>query len=368
MKNLFLSHLKNRFNMKNIRFILILSTLIAVFNSCSTDVELYADYKDTAIVYAMLDPRADTNYIKITRAFSGTNDNPIDASELVMIADSCNYPGKLDARIIELKKTPGSPYTPTGRVIELDTITIHGKEDGVFYANDQLFYYTTERFNTGTAQSRYQYRLVVLKPRGDSLIAQTNIVGNKEFQLVTDEVYFKRQTTSKVKEILFRPDEEASIYEVTMQFNYHEQKVGQEMTMKNVSYSYGTKASWEFHLATGNLYSLEYPMNWLFDALEKAIGGDTIVNPNNPNVTRYIDDFVITISAGGDEFNIYYQANQTQMQNPTSLVYVYNDIEGGYGLFSSRTTLQKVVKISANTERDLFGMFSWGFKEYSFIK
>ena len=109
-------------------------------------------------------------------------------------------------------------------------------------------------------------------------------------------------------------------------------------------------------------------MNWLFDALGKAIGGDTVINPNHPDVVRYIGDFVITISAGGKEFNIYYQANQAQMQSPTSLVYVYNDIEGGYGLFSSRTMLQKVVRISANTERDLFSSLSWGFKEQSFTK
>lgn len=354
--------------MRNFRSILILSTLIAVFNSCSTDVDLYADYKDIAIVYAMLDARADTNYVKITRAFSGTNDDPIDASELVYIADSCNYPGKLDARIIELKKTPGSAYEPTGRVIELDTITLHGKEEGVFYANDQLFYYTTEPFKTGTARNRYQYRLVVIKPGGDSLTAQTNIVGNEEFKIVTDEMYFQKEPTNKVKEILFRPDEAGSIYEVTMQFNYSEQKVGQELKQKNVSYSYGTKASWEYHLTAGNHYSLEYPMNWLFDALKQAIGGDTIVNPNHPNVVRYIDDFVIIISVGGKEFNIYYQANQAQMQSPISLGYAYNDIEGGYGLFSSRTTIQKVVKISANTERDLYGSFSWGFKEQSFTK
>ena len=354
--------------MKNVRFILILSTLITVFNSCSTNVDLYADYKDIAIVYAMLDARADTNYIKITRAFSGTNDNPIDASELVYIADSCNYPGKLDARIIELKKTPGSAYEPTGRVIELDTITLHGKEEGVFYANDQLFYYTTEPFKTGTARNRYQYRLVVIKPGGDSLTAETSIVGNEEFKIMTDEMYFKKEPTNKVKEILFKPDEAASIYEVTMQFNYREQKVGQEMKQKNVSYSYGTKSSWEFDLAAGNLYSLEYPMNWLFDALGKAIGGDTIVNSNHPDVVRYIDDFVITISAGGKEFNIYYQANQAQMESLMSLVYIYNPIEGGYGPFSSRTTIQKVVRISANTERELYGTFSWGFKEHSFIK
>ena len=355
--------------MKNVRFILILSTLIAVFNSCSTDVDLYADYKDIAIVYAVLDARADTNYIKITRAFSGTNDNPIyNANEVALIADSSNYPGKLDARIIELKKSSGSDYAPTGRVMELDTITLHNKEEGLFYAPDQLFYYTTEKFKTGTISTRYQYRLVVVKPDGDSVSAQTSIVGNEEFEILTTDVNFKKEPSGITKAILFRPDAAASLYEVTMQFNYSEQKVGHEMEHKNVSHSFGTKASWEYSNAAGNLYSQSYPINWLFTALEKAIGGDTIVNPNHPNVVRYIDDFVIIISAGGKELGTYYQANQAQMETPTSLVYIYNPIEGGYGLFSSRTTIQKVVRISANTERELFGTFSWGFKEHSFIK
>ena len=91
--------------MRNIRFIPFLCMLIVVFGSCTTDVDLYADYKDVPIIYAMLNPRADTNYIKITRAFCGTNDNPINANEIAQIYDSSNYSGKLDARIIEMKNT-----------------------------------------------------------------------------------------------------------------------------------------------------------------------------------------------------------------------------------------------------------------------
>ena len=64
-----------------------------VFNSCSTKVDLYAEYKDIPIVYAMLNPKSDTNYIKITRAFCGTNDHFINANDMALIADSSNYPG-----------------------------------------------------------------------------------------------------------------------------------------------------------------------------------------------------------------------------------------------------------------------------------
>ena len=108
---------------------------------------------------------------------------------------------------------------------------------------------------------------------------------------------------------------------------------------------------------------MEYSVNWLFNALANAIGGDTIYDTNHPNVVRYIDDFVISISAAGDDLAYYYIANQSQMNSPMSLVTVYSNINGGYGLFSSRTQIEKVAKLSANTKRELFDMSSWGFIE-----
>ena len=122
--------------MKTRLFFFSLLTVLAIFSACSTDVDIYADYKDVPIVYGLLDYRADTNFIKITRAFCGTNDDPINAHEVALIADSSNYPGKLDARLVELKSTIGSQYEPTGREFVLDTMTIHDKEEGTFYSPD----------------------------------------------------------------------------------------------------------------------------------------------------------------------------------------------------------------------------------------
>ena len=364
-KTLLLPYQTNCFNMKNIRFILIISLFITIFDSCSTDVDLYAEYKDVPIVYAMLNPKSDTNYVKITRAFCGTNDNFINANNVALIADSSNYPGKLDVRIVELKKAHGDLYEATGRVIVLDTITLHDKEEGTFYSPDQTFYYTTEPFNTGMDGGKYKYRLIVVKPNGDSLTAQTNMVGNGEFAIMTSGVSFQMAETEQVRKIMFRADDFASLYEVSMQFNYREQKPGQGMKKKSVSRTFGTRTIKEFTKLEGseNSYYLEYSANWLFNALSNAISGDTITNPNHPNVVRYIDDFVISISAAGDELTYYYIANLAQASSPMTLFTNYTNIKGGYGLFSSRTQIERTVSLSANTIRELFGMTSWGFKE-----
>ena len=351
--------------MKTYYFIPIFTLFIAVFTSCSTDVDLYAEYKDVPIIYAMLDSRADTNYVKITRAFCGTNDNLIDANEVALITDSSNYLEKLDVRFVELKSTNGNSYEPTGRVLILDTLTIHNKEEGVFYAPDQMLYYTAEHLNTGTGGNKYGYQLIAVKPDGDTVTAKTIMVGNEEFSIETGGVNFQQDHSEILAKIVFRADGEAPIYDIRMQFNYLEQHEGQEMKSKNISRSFGTKpiSYYEKVPKTENSYFQEYSVNWLFNTLEDAIGGDTVVDANHPNVVRYIDDFVISISAGGDELNYYYLANQAQINSPVSLITPYTNIEGGYGLFSSRTTIKKVVRLSSSCKRDLFSVSAWGFKE-----
>lgn len=351
--------------MKTSYFILGFIIFTFIFSSCTTDVDLYADYKDEGIIYAMLNPHADTNYVKITRAFCGTNDNLINANEVALISDSSNYPGKLDARIFELSSSHNGPYEPTGREIVLDTITLHDKEEGIFYSPDQRFYYTTEPFHTGTGGNRYKYRLRVIKPDGDSLTAVTSIVGNQEFAILTGNVSFRHTPSNATGKLMFRADGDASLYEVSIQFNYREQKAGQGMRRKKVSRSFGTRTLAEFIKLEGSndCYYLEYSVNWLFNALSVAIGGDTIHDVNHPDVVRYIDNFVISISAAGDDLTYYYLAHEAQANSPMSLITTYTNIEGGYGLFSSRAKIEKVASFTANTKRELFGMTSWGFRE-----
>ena len=128
------------------KIVFIVSVALCCLCSCSTKVDLYIGFTDTTIVYGVLDAAKDTNMIKITRAFAGSNEDSFDVYQVVQLADSLNYPGKLDARLIECKCTQGNTYAPTGRAIVLDTITIHNKEEGMFYAPDQRMYFTTERF------------------------------------------------------------------------------------------------------------------------------------------------------------------------------------------------------------------------------
>lgn len=352
--------------MKIVRFISVLFIFIGAFNSCSTDVDMYADYKDTSVIYAMLNSKADTNFVKITRAFCGTNDNPVNANEAALVYDSSNYEGKLDARLVEYESTYGNHFEPTHRELILDTLTIHNKEPGVFYSPDQIVYYTAEPLRNGDSRHKIRYKFVAVKPDGDTVTALTTMVGSEDFAIISGSASFQIAHTEAMGKIVFRSDGVASVYEIIMRFNYREQHNGQEMEYKSVSRSFGTKpiSSYPKVEFTDNVYYEEYSLNWLFYALANAIGNDTVVNSNHPNVVRYADDFVVTISAAGDELYYYYLANEG-LENSFggSLFTAYSNIDGGYGLFSSRTTVEKTPSLSATAQRDLYGKESWGFKQ-----
>lgn len=338
----------------------ILLLALVILASCSTDVDLYADYKEVPVVFGLLNVNADTNYIKITKAFCSDNDHPINANEIALIYDSSNYAYKLDACLMELKSVQGQPFSATGRCILLDTLTIHNKKPGAFYSPHQLLYYTDEPLNTNNDYEKYRYRLRIVNSNNDTVTAETGVVsGNVHVANVT--LSFQSKPSDRVSSLIFKSTEEAFLYEIGMKFKYRESHDNGAVEIKEVSWSYGMKPLGAFEQVIGDNYRMYYSVNALFSALESAIGNDTVWDVNHPHVVRYADDFVISISAAGEDFNDYYQYTLATQQAPT-LSTEYSNIDGGWGLFSSRIVVERTVALSADTYFDLFQK-PWGFRE-----
>ena len=347
--------------MKKLFLSLSLLVGLAFFNACTTDVELYSEYKDIPVIYGLLDASQDTNYIRINRAFSSSNDHPINATEVALIADSCNYPGKLKAYIAEYIQGYGGHYQPTGVTLELDTITIHHKEDGIFYAPNQKVYWTNKPLNVSANGTKYKYRLVVQKGN-DTITSETDVVGGQGFKILTSYLGFMSEEVDNSSTIKFTSADNAVFYDVKMVFYYKESVNGGPLTDKQVEYSFGTKTLDELGKENDRTYYVSYGVNTLFNLLEDAIGGDTVINQNQPNVFRYFDKekpMKIFLSAGGSELYNYIQVNSQTGYSQT--IPDYTNINGGYGVFSSRINLVREVGISGRAQADLYGKLSWGF-------
>ena len=324
---------------------------VALFASCSTEVELYSDYEEVPIVYGLLDARADTNFVKITRAFYVKGD----AHQMALNPDSSNYPGKLDARLVEYCNGDSI------REIILDTITVHNKEQGIFYAPSQKLYYITEPLSKNGTTGKYSYMLKVAFP--DRLLtAKADLVGNDGFCVQSLAVNFSKEYFGTIpREFLFRPAINANFYEVNMTFTFKEQRTPEgDSVPRTMRWYIGRLNEYELsHNMDFNCYKFYYRPETFYAKLGDFIGGDTAI----VGLRRFIGDYPVEviITAGGDKLGQYIHNNNSSLGFPQG-DNAFSLIDGGYGVFSSRMTVRQAVKLGGETVPDLVAMRNWGFK------
>ena len=323
---------------------------LALLSACSTDVDLYADYKEVPVIYALLDAHADTNFIKITRLMSVEGD----AFQVAANPDSSNYPGKLDVRMVE--------YCNGDSIREMvfDTITIRNKQPGTFYAPSQKLYYTTEPLSLNSKAKRYSYQLTAVLPH-QTIVTEAKLVGNSSFDVQSHGVNFSKEYFGTRRPFLFHPAFNAGFYQVSMAFTFLEQRTPHSDSVPRTMY--WDLGYWdEYDLSThmdGDCYVFYYRPEPFYEMLRDFIGGDTAI----AGLNRYITDYPveITIAAGGEKLQQYIYFNDlangfTPGDNEFTL------IDGGYGVFSSRMTVKRKVRLAGNTVPELLEKHNWGFK------
>ncbi len=309
--------------------------LFAMFSSCSTDVDIYADYEDISIVYGLMDSSDDTTFLKITKAFMG----PGNALVIATNPDSSNYNIKLDVRM------KGIQNGVEKQNIVFDTITITNKQagDSVFYFPEQMVYYCTETLN-----SDYEYNLTIAKPDGD-LSSTTAVVEN--FFISKPNRYINFMSD---KDIEWTSAENGKRYETSLVFNYTELLPGETDTLhKSISWQLGMRKS--INQDGGEEMYIGYSGDVFYSTLENEL--EPILN-----VKRWTGPVDVIIACASQEFDTYLEVNDGT-DNLLSEVPVFTNINGGFGLFASRKTITKAVDLSVQSELKLITQYpELGFK------
>lgn len=318
--------------------------------SCSTDVDLFAEYKEMPVIYGLLDANADTNFVKITRAFYVQGD----AYQSALNPDSSNYAGKLDVRLVEYCNGDSL------REIVLDTITLHNKQQGTFYHPDQKMYYTTDSLGSNGLGKNYSYKLKVVLP--DRVVtAKADLVGSRSFGAQSLAVNFSKEYFGIPRKFLFNPAVNGTFYDISMAFTFLEQRTPDgDSVPRTVSWNIGRFTIDYFYLnSDGDCYVFSYFPETFYAQLKEFLGADTAVG----GLTRFIGDYPveITIAAGGEKLRQYVYNNDVSNgfipgDNEFSL------IDGGYGVFSSRMTARQNVRLGGETVPELVDHINWGFK------
>lgn len=321
--------------MRSIVHIFAVLVILHMF-SCSTEVDNYADYKDITVVYGLLDSKADTNFIKITKAFLG----PGNALLIAQNPDSSQYTGKLNVKLLGVKNGGSLPE------ITLDTITIQNKlaGDSIFYFPQQKLYYTTAAIDP---EATYTLRIL----RGDKVVeAQTKVVKDFAIMEPVNRVNFASTVASAVK---WKAAPNARRHEAVMVFNFMELWPGSADTVhKTMTWNLGTVTSKN----TNGSETLEiaYQGDEFFTRLAAVIDQDA------PNVKRYTGKVDIYISAGGDDLTTYIEVNAPS-NSIIQEVPQFTNIENGIGIFSSRSTVKRTYSMTVQSETKLVEAYPWGF-------
>ena len=138
--------------------------------SCNTKVDVFSEGEETTVVYAMLDPSADTNFIKITKSIIGN------IYEVGQDYSQSNY--EYGEIAVELKRLKNN------KPVSLDTIWkwIPYNPESPFYSGcRQMYYYTTEKLKEGE-----EYGLYIT--RQDGTVVSSKAMTVKAFTITSPTV------------------------------------------------------------------------------------------------------------------------------------------------------------------------------------
>lgn len=337
--------------MKTFTITTIMLGVLFFLGGCSTEVDMYADYKDITIVYGVADYTDDTTWIKVTKAFSG----PGNALLIAQNADSSNYPYKLNVQLTGTKS--GGDVLPS---IVLDTITIHNKnlteyfigDDGdtvvlnPFYSPDQLMYYTTEPLDAD-----YTYQLTI-DNNGELIQGETPMIDHFTVSKPSNRITFPTNPGIADPKVEWDSEKNAKRYEVSLTFNYKEMAPGtQDTVYKSIDWFLGTRKSKT--LAGGESMEISYSGANFFVLLQNQL--EPI-----PNVKRWAGLVDVHIAAGSQVLETFLEINGST-GSLLEEVPAYSNMDGAIGIFASRHNAIKSLQLSSATETELVTQYDFGF-------
>lgn len=309
---------------------LFLLTAAAALAGCSTELEINAPYKESTVVYGLLNMRDSIHFVKINKAFLGEGDALVYAT----IPDSNEYHGEdiTLARVVRYQNGNAVDEFPLR-----DTI-LEDREPGTFYSPRQKLYYFRENNTYNLPQSNVlvyldqnsEYELQ-LEVKGTRLTARTNIVNDFSIRSVDQNLGTEMRFVSPTGDyidpsIVCNSGVDGKRYNLAYRFHYQEIR-GTDTVAKSVTSGIGSM------VASGPNEELSMMMEAepFYSGLANAI-------PNDPTVDkRRFTGLELMYTVANDDFHTF-----LSLSEPVSGIVEdrpsWSNIDGGYGIFASRYT------------------------------
>lgn len=292
--------------------------------SCSTDIDLLDDYKETAIVYGLINQADTVQYIRINKAFLGEGNALIMAQQF----DSINYANSLDVKIEEYYNGGLTNTYPLQR----DSTMF--KQPGDFYAPKQILYRTLpgQTFVYGKT-----YKLIVKNnATGNVTTGETGLVDGTGLSINYPLTSIGFNPNPANPNLVVTPKwtstSNGRIYSAAFRIHYSETDLNNVTTTKMLEWNLGTSKS--STIFGGENMSFDVKPDDFYRFIANNVADDG--NIASRTATRI--DFVVYV--GSDDLSTYIDVN-----GPSNSVVqdrpVYTNISNGLGIFSTRYRKEK---------------------------
>lgn len=325
--------------------------LCAILSSCDSDVELEAPYKNTPIIFGVLDFTADTQFVRINKAYLGSGN----ADEYAQVRDSVEYkPEEVEAW---LYKKNGSNTVDS---IQLERIVKPSRDPGVFFNTDIAFYYTDqtlftpseiEQIQSTSQNANWRYEMVA-HIKGDTYRAETNFPDCRDADLSRPpspptRVAFYNNDNFQNVQAKFTKRANTARYQGQIRFNFdYLREDGSAVTGEHIDFQLGVidnqGANNETEEATFSFNS----ENWFTFVGEKVKAIPGIRKVQMANL-----EFRLT---GGNEILSTYINLAQPISDFTPVTATFSNFDNGaIGILGSRRTMVKEFRITEGSLEEL---------------
>jgi hypothetical protein len=314
-----------------------LTIVIALFNSCKNDLDALAPYKESIVVYGLIDPADSVNYIRVNRVFLGAGS----AVDIAQIQDSVYFkPG--EASVIVEKYWNGSLRQ---KYIFTETYE-KPLEPGVFNTN-QLIYKSTKKFRPDSLGKYFEYVLKVTNTKTSSVFESEKVKLIKDITVNPGNAmctatlglncFFNQSnvsiltaSTAKTKVMFYTPTNCAS---TSFKLRMHYRNLFLDNSEEKMYYEFDRGNLNAETSNGGELMDYTFPGVNFYSALVNGV-------PDRSNLKeRVIDSMTFHFYFAGNEYKLYQEINNTSGSFGQEKPIYTNMKNDAIGVFSSRTKI-----------------------------
>jgi hypothetical protein len=291
--------------------------------TCSTKLDILDNYKETTVVYCLLDQTQPKQYVRIEKAFLG----PDNALNMAQQYDSISYIHELQVTVEGLRngQVVQTFSTANGLIIP---DTINSKDPGIFAAPKEVLY----SFLTpaGALNPANEYKLTVTNTATNNTVTSIiSLIGAFTIATPSSSISLEPTTAQPTFTYKWNPAVSARTYQPTLRFYYTEYYLNGDSAQKATA-----EMSFEQITTTDETSTLQQEVKVDKIGVYRFIGNQIPVDNNVVKRRARFLEFIVY--AGSLELKDYIEINapSTSLSQEHPL---YTNIQNGYGLFGARS-------------------------------